>query len=103
VRKFLAICFFGLTLPLVGAPDSVQWPEGDAQKLVKANCLICHSGDIIVGQRLSKEAWTKEVKKMSGWGSPIRDEDREALIDYLFTNFSPETAVPPPLRDVYEF
>jgi hypothetical protein len=38
-------------------------------------------------QRLSKEAWTKEVDKMIKWGALVQTGDREAFIDYLSTNF----------------
>jgi len=39
---------------------------------------------------LSKGAWTKEVEKMVKWGAVVAAEDRDALIDYLSTNFSPD-------------
>jgi hypothetical protein len=39
-------------------------------------------------KRLSKAAWTKEVDKMIKWGAVVDLKDREALIDYLSTEFS---------------
>ena len=32
-------------------------------------CLECHEARIILQQRLSKAAWTKEVDKMTKWGA----------------------------------
>ena len=30
-----------------------------------------------------------EINKMIGWGASVKDEDRRALLDYLFSNFGP--------------
>jgi hypothetical protein len=50
-------------------------------------CTECHESRIILQQRLSKGAWTKEVDKMVKWGAVVDPQDRDALIDYLSTNF----------------
>lgn len=50
-------------------------------------CTECHDARIILQQRLSKAAWTKEVDKMSKWGALFDAQDRDALIDYLSANF----------------
>ena len=45
----------------------------------------------------AQAAWTKEVEKMVKWGAIVDASDRDSLIDYLSTNFSPERPpyVPP--------
>jgi hypothetical protein len=53
-------------------------------------CLECHEARIILQQRLSQAAWTKEVDKMTKWGALVDPGDRDALIDYLNTNFGPD-------------
>ena len=53
-------------------------------------CLECHEARIILQQRLSKAAWAKEVDKMTKWGAVVDPNDRDALIDYLSANFSPD-------------
>jgi hypothetical protein len=53
-------------------------------------CLECHEARIILQQRLSKAAWTKEVDKMIKWGAVVEASDHDALIDYLSSNFSPD-------------
>jgi hypothetical protein len=61
-------------------------------------CLECHEARIILQQRLSKAAWTKEVDKMTKWGAVVDPADRDALIDYLSTNFSPDKSAYEPPR-----
>jgi hypothetical protein len=60
------------------------------QAKATTSCLECHEARIILQQRLSKSAWTKEVDKMVKWGAVVDANDRDALIDYLSTNFSPD-------------
>ena len=85
----------------LGEPQ--KWPEGPGKSLVQRNCLICHSAEIIQGQRLSRDTWLKEVEKMAGWGSPIPAQEREALGDYLFEHYSPDAPLPEPERERIKF
>lgn len=79
-------------------------PPGAMQQKATTACTECHEARIIVQQRLSKAAWTKEVDKMIKWGAVVDSSDRDALIDYLSTSFpadQPPYAAPrtAPLRD----
>jgi len=65
-------------------------PAGSMQAKATTACLECHEARIILQQRLSKAAWTKEVEKMVKWGAVVDPSDRDALIDYLSGNFSPD-------------
>ncbi|MFZ0814446.1 MAG: hypothetical protein WAM78_02945 [Candidatus Sulfotelmatobacter sp.] len=65
-------------------------PPGPMQAKATTTCLECHEARIILQQRLSKATWTKEVDKMTKWGAVVDPADRDALIDYLSTNFSPD-------------
>ncbi len=65
-------------------------PPGAMQAKATTSCTECHEARIILQQRLSKAAWTKEVDKMMKWGALVDGADRDALIDYLSTNFSPD-------------
>lgn len=60
------------------------------QEKARAACTVCHDSGIIAQQRLTKEAWTKEVDKMVRWGTQLEPGDREALIDYFSSNFPPD-------------
>jgi mono/diheme cytochrome c family protein len=84
-------------LPLLGrdqkpvAPNvDADLPSGPMQAKATNSCLECHEARIILQQRLSKAAWTKEVDKMTKWGALVDPADRDALIDYLSANFSPD-------------
>lgn len=72
------------------APTTAELPAGAMQAKATTACTECHEARIILQQRLSKAAWTKEVDKMTKWGALVDPADREALIDYLSTNFSPD-------------
>jgi hypothetical protein len=65
-----------------------ELPAGPMQAKATTACIECHEARIIVQQRLSKAAWTKEVDKMTKWGALVDPQDRDALIDYLSTNFA---------------
>jgi hypothetical protein len=72
------------------ANPNEQLPPGAMQEKATEACSSCHEARIIVQQRLSKAAWTKEVDKMTKWGAGVDAKDRDALIDYLSANFSPD-------------
>ncbi|HST09841.1 MAG TPA: hypothetical protein VLL05_05665 [Terriglobales bacterium] len=57
------------------------------QQKATTACTECHEARIIVQQRLSKAAWTKEVDKMVKWGALVEPQDKDLLVDYLSTNF----------------
>src|SRR5271166_317577 len=71
------------------ASVTADLPPGAMQAKATTTCLECHEARIILQQRLSKPTWTKEVDKMAKWGAVVDPNDRDALIDYLSTNFSP--------------
>jgi len=74
------------SIPLLrGQPPDL--PPGPAQAKIRTACLECHDASIIVQQRLSKAAWTKEIDKMIKWGALVEAADRDSFIDYLSTNF----------------
>jgi mono/diheme cytochrome c family protein len=78
-------------------PTTESLPPGAMQAKATSACMECHGARIILQQRLSKTAWGKEVDKMTKWGAVVDPADRDALIDYLSTNFGPDqTAYDPP-------
>ena len=70
------------------AKPGEELPPGAMKAKASAACLGCHEERIILQQRLSKAAWTKEVDKMTKWGAVVDPNDHDALVDYLSTNFS---------------
>ena len=93
VPPVLALLLVGTGLQgqkAVSANLTADLPAGPMQAKATTTCLECHEARIILQQRLSKGAWTKEVDKMAKWGAVVDPADRDALIDYLSTNFSPD-------------
>ncbi|MGB6025425.1 MAG: hypothetical protein WBG40_09470 [Candidatus Sulfotelmatobacter sp.] len=102
---FLALLMLSAAPPLsaqaqkpAGANVTADLPAGPMQAKATTACLECHEARIILQQRLSKAAWTKEVDKMTKWGAVVDPADRDALIDYLSTNFSPDKPAYDPPR-----
>jgi mono/diheme cytochrome c family protein len=94
-RKISAVALLTITTGLaaqksVPAKVTADLPAGAMQAKAATTCLECHEARIILQQRLSKAAWTKEVDKMTKWGALVDPADRDGLIDYLSTNFSPD-------------
>jgi len=77
-------------------------PAGAMQQKATVTCLECHEARIILQQRLNKAAWTKELDKMTKWGALVDAADRDALIDYFSTNFSPDKPAYEPPRTARE-
>jgi hypothetical protein len=89
VRTALAVITLALTSMFAWSQKAAEdLPAGAMQAKATTSCLECHEARIILQQRLSKAAWTKEVDKMMKWGAVVDAGDRDALIDYLSANFS---------------
>jgi len=86
----MALPFWAISDNSIPAKVTEDLPAGAMQAKATTSCLECHEARIILQQRLSKAAWTKEVDKMMKWGAVVDAADRDALIDYLSTNFSPD-------------
>lgn len=78
--------------------QSADLPAGPVQAKVRTACTECHDSHIVMQQRLSNKAWAKEVDKMIKWGALVDPNDRNAFIDYLSTNFSPDKTAEPSAR-----
>ena len=96
-RTLAAIILLALTAPFSApaqkpatASLTADLPAGAMQAKATTACLECHEARIILQQRLSKAGWTKEIDKMTKWGALVDPADRDALIDYLSANFSPD-------------
>lgn len=72
-----------VTLP----DDAVGLPPGPNFALVSANCLGCHSADMITNQpRLTRAQWQATVTKMqSVYKAPIDAAEVPAIVDYLIS------------------
>jgi hypothetical protein len=85
----LILAAFSVAVAGESFPDK-QLPAGPVKEKAEASCLTCHEARIILQQRLSKPAWTKEVDKMIKWGAEVDPKDHDALVDYFSANFGPD-------------
>lgn len=75
------------------AADSAMIERGKAEE--KRTCMGgCHGVRIIRTQRLSRANWDKELDKMAGWGTVIKD--RDALLEYLTATQGDDKPQPQP-------
>lgn len=65
------------------APAASHARTDQGAAILERACLGCHAVDMIEGQRLSTDGWTREVDKMIRWGAVVSDADKGALVDYL--------------------
>jgi hypothetical protein len=89
MTKVAGVLLVLCSLPLLRA-QSPELPAGPVQAKLTTACTECHESRIIMQQRLSKAAWTKEVDKMIKWGALVDSADRDSFIEYLSTNFPPD-------------
>src|ERR1700676_3333727 len=94
--------FAALAQQAAAVKPTEDLPPGPLQAKATASCLECHEARIILQQRLSKATWAKEVDKMIKWGAVVDAADRDALIDYLSSNFSPDRPPYEPSRTSVE-
>jgi len=91
-HRNVLVALFCLCFGALLHAQSLDLPAGPTQAKVTRACTECHSSQIIVQQRLSKGAWTKEVDKMIKWGAVVEAADRDSFIEYLSSNFPPDKA-----------
>lgn len=73
--------------PRPAASPAAASNEARGKEVYESRCLLCHEADLIVAQRLSRPGWVREVEKMVRWGAVVKDEEKDALVDYLFKNY----------------
>jgi hypothetical protein len=67
--------------PLLRAQASL--PDAPGFDVARAACSGCHGPALIVGQRLTRAGWDREVAKMERWSRPLPPPDRERQHDNL--------------------
>ena len=94
-----AACVFAVILAVPSrAQQGPPLPASPVEPKVRTACGECHDSQMLLQQRLSRGAWTKEVDKMVRWGAVVDPKDRDAIIDYLSTNFPPDKPAYAPAR-----
>jgi mono/diheme cytochrome c family protein len=109
VARCVVVAAFSLAWigPVLGIGPDVQGPQDDdeaglpeavVRRSLEENCLICHTEDMIAGQRLTPAQWKAEVDKMIGWGAPLPKESAGPLVEYLAKRYSDREPAPVPSR-----
>ncbi len=76
--------------------DNDPWPDGPGKAIVKKSCLSCHAANVIVKKPgRTEDEWADVLSKMVGRGAVISDDDADTLIQYLATNFGPDSKTAP--------
>jgi len=88
--KFAMLAFglFGVAM----AADQATLDLGKKEEA--RSCVPCHSLRIIHSQRLARATWVKELDKMAGWGTAVKE--RDALLEYLVANYGNDKPAPAP-------
>jgi cytochrome c5 len=77
----------------VTLPDNpAMFPSGPGADVANANCLACHSVDMVMNQPvLPRPAWEAEVNKMRNvFQAPVQASDVAAITDYLVSVKGPK-------------
>ena len=96
----LKASLFALLL-MAQSPAQAPAPAEMAKKL-EATCTSCHGPSLIAQQRLDRNGWTRDIDKMTRWGAPVQAADRDALINYLARQFTPNRPLPNSSKSVPE-
>ena len=68
------------------AAEDAQIPRTPGWELVM-RCVICHSVEIAVQQRLGPQGWSDTLDRMIKYGAPIPPDDKQRLMAYLLRHF----------------
>ncbi len=106
IASMFLMALAGIAWPAAGGPrpgqpdddDEASMRDAMARKSIQENCLICHTEDMIAGQRLTPVQWKAEIEKMVNWGSPLPKDAEVSLVDYLARRYSDRTAPMAPAR-----
>jgi hypothetical protein len=72
--------------PMRAAGQDVPIPQTPGWELV-LRCVMCHSVEIAVQQRLGPQGWSETLDRMIKYGAPIPPADKAALMAYLLRHY----------------
>ena len=65
-------------------------PSGE--ELVEAECSGCHTTKIVQVSSKTRHEWFNIVYRMQKLGADVEGDEVDAIIDYLTTNYGPQSA-----------
>src|SRR4029079_10334929 len=85
MRKLNKVLF---ALGIAALPTCAQdLPDGPGKETVQTVCTVCHGLEDIVSSKRTKAEWKELVDKMVSYGAQAKDEEIEAIVNYLAKNF----------------
>ena len=85
-RSALAVALaLGVVAPSAAA-QSPSIPQTPGWELVM-RCVMCHSVEVAVQQRLGPQGWSDTLDRMIRYGAPIPPEDKQTLMAYLLQHY----------------
>jgi hypothetical protein len=85
----VAIALGALAVPVPLPKTSAQEvpiPQTPGWELIM-RCVICHSVEIAVQQRLGPQGWSETLDRMIKYGAPIPPDDKKKLMVYLLRHY----------------
>ena len=82
-----------LAAPLFAAPPTQNSVEQGRREVLRT-CQRCHDLAPVAAQRLSREEWNDELRKMISMGARLRN--REAVLDFLTKEYGEQTPATAP-------
>jgi competence protein ComEA len=89
----LLVGLFALASALVGMAQT-QLPDGPGKAEMTKMCATCHPAERAASVRLTRAGWQDVMTKMVGLGAKGTDQELEAVLVYLSTNFKGEAGKP---------
>jgi len=90
----LFIALFAVDAVHVGLAQTTQLPDGPGKEETMRVCGTCHPADRAASVRLTRVGWQDLMGKMVALGAKGSDQDLEAVLTYLSTNFKGEGRKP---------
>ncbi len=86
-----AVALAATAAPAARAPEPALAQEAPIPKTpgweLVMRCVICHSIEIAVQQRLGPQGWSDTLDRMIRYGAPIPPEDKTRLMAYLLQHY----------------
>ncbi len=70
----------------IPSAQEVPIPQTPGWELIM-RCVICHSVEIAVQQRLGPQGWSETLDRMIKYGAPIPPDDKKMLMTYLLRHY----------------
>ena len=84
----LLVCFLVLVVAIAAQSPS-PLPEGPGKEVFESVCSLCHTPDAAVGKHWTRMQWEAKVTEMLQEEPEVTAQEREAIVNYLSTNFKP--------------